>query len=90
MEEATVGRGGATEDSWSWLGLVLSARRGHRGAVRVGLTSVVADGFWWDLLFGVVRLDGLGQLLGVQGQRNALQVILIILGFRGCRNIIYS
>lgn len=88
MEEATVGRGGVTEDSWSELGLVLSAHVGHRAAaVRVagGLTLAVVDGFWWDLVFGVVWLDGVGQLVGVKGQGNPLHVMPIIIGFRSCR-----
>lgn len=45
----------------------------------------VVDGFWWDLVFGVVRLDGVGQLVGVEGQRNPLHALHIILGFRSCR-----
>lgn len=45
----------------------------------------MVDGFWRDLVSGVVGLDGPGQLLGVQGQRDPLHRIPIVLGFRSCR-----
>lgn len=42
----------------------------------------MVDGLWWDQVFGVVWLEGVGHLGGVKGQRNHLRVIPDILGFR--------
>lgn len=45
----------------------------------------VVDGFRRDLVSGLVWLDGLGQLVWVEGQRNPLHLPPLILGFRSCR-----
>lgn len=45
----------------------------------------MVDGLWWDQVFGVVWLEGVGHLGGVKGQRDHLHMIPLILGFRSCK-----
>lgn len=76
------------KDSWNQLGLVISARVDPRPpAVSAGggLTLTVVDGFWWNQVFGMVWLEGVGHLGGVEGQRNPLPLTPLILGIRSCR-----
>lgn len=81
-EEATVGRGGATAGTGSlWLIQPTWTPEDREG----GLTLTVVDGLWGDQVFGVVWLEGVGHLGGVEGQRDHLHVIFFILDVRSCK-----